>query len=397
MMSKLPARAWLVGFICLGFSSVIAFAQDVPRWKVDASWPKPLPNNWMAGHFEKVVVDKDDNIWVAHYASSMDRNVDHLPMGLAQTPPLAECCIPAPEVIQFDREGNVLRAWGGPGYIPQWPEALHAFWVDKNMNVWVGGNHAPDRNVLKFSADGKLLLEIGRQDGPVNRYRSNRGELATPDNQATDLLGGPSGIFVDEQANEVYITDGYINRRVVVYDSNTGKFKRGWGSHGIPLSEIDNNCTAGDCIAWRQRQAKAGRDIPPDKQFKGNIESVRISNDGLVYVVDRDARQIQVFTKEGKFLQEMKLARDTGTSFVPYSLTFSRDPEQKYLIVPDGHNGVVWVLNRKDGSPVTRLGSKGRNAGQFGELTSVDLDSRGNLYTTETKYHCRLQKFVPES
>jgi DNA-binding beta-propeller fold protein YncE len=367
-------------------------AQNIPGWKVDPSWPKPLPHNWMAGHFEKVVVDKDDNIWVAHYSGSMDRRSDHAPMGLAQTPPIAECCVPAPEVIEFDPQGNVVRAWGGRGYTPEWPEAVHGFWVDRNMNVWVSGNHAPDRNLLKFTADGKLLLEIGHVDGPIGEYRSNRGELTTANNQATDLLGGASGIFVDEQANEVYVADGYINRRVVVFDSNTGKFKRGWGAYGIPLSDIDNNCTANDCIAWRARTGKEN----DNKQFVGTLEMVRISNDGLVYVVDRDGRRIQVFTKEGRFVQEIFTGQDTGIPFVPYTFTFSHDPGQKYLIVADGHNGCVKVLNRKDGSEVTRFGSRGKNAGQFGELTSVDLDSKGNLYTTETKYHCRLQKFVPE-
>ena len=210
MMTRV--RAWLMGLICVCFFPALAVAQDVPRWKVDPSWPKPLPNNWMLGHVEKVVVDKDGNIWVANYVASMDRRVDHVQMGLAQTPPIAECCIPAPEVIEFDPEGNVLKAWGGRGYIPEWPEAMHAFWVDKNMNVWVGGNHAPDRNLLKFTADGKLLLEIGHIDGPIGEYTSNRGEFATPNNQATDLLGGPGGIYVDEEANEVYV-GGWLHKQ----------------------------------------------------------------------------------------------------------------------------------------------------------------------------------------
>lgn len=221
---------WLMSLVYFCFFPAFSMAQDTFRWAVDPSWPKPLPHHWMLGHVEKVVVDKDGNIWVVNYTSSMDRRMDHVQMGLAQTPPIAQCCVPAPAIIQFDPEGNVLRAWGGDGYVPQWPEAVHGFWVDNNMNVWVGGNHAPDRNVLKFTEDGKLLLEIGRINGPVGKYESNRGDLATPNNQAIDLLGGPAGIFVDDQANEVYVADGYINKRIVVFDSNTGKFKRGWGA-----------------------------------------------------------------------------------------------------------------------------------------------------------------------
>jgi DNA-binding beta-propeller fold protein YncE len=222
--------AWLPGFVWLCVFPALVVAQDVPQWKVDPSWPKPLPNNWMLGHPDKIVVDRDGNIWVGNYVTSLDRRNDHTQMGLAQNPPIAECCIGAPGVIQFDPQGKVLRAWGGPGYVPGWPEALRGFWVDKDLNVWVAGNHAPDRNVLKFSADGKLLLEIGHPGGPVGEYVSNRANLATPDNQATDLLGGPCGIWVDEDAHEVYIVDGGINKRVVVFDTNTGKLKRGWGA-----------------------------------------------------------------------------------------------------------------------------------------------------------------------
>src|SRR5215813_3699634 len=161
------ARIVSIVLFLIGLALALASAQQVPHYKVDPYWPKPLPNNWMLGHVETVVVDKDDHIWVAHFVGPLDRRGDHLSMGLEQTPPITECCTPAPEVLEFDTEGNLLRAWGGPGYLPEWPEAIHAFWVDKNMNVWVAGNHAPDRNVLKLSADGKLLLEIGRIDGPI--------------------------------------------------------------------------------------------------------------------------------------------------------------------------------------------------------------------------------------
>ncbi len=388
-------RAWLKSLIYLCLFSTLSIAQDIPRWKVDPSWPKPLPNNWMLGHPVWIMVDKDDNIWVAHYGGPMDRRIDHVQMGLAQTPPIAECCVPAPEVIQYDPEGNVLKAWGGPGYVPQWPEAIHAFWIDKNMNVWIGGNHAPDRNVLKFTADGKLLLEIGRIDTPIGEYRSIRPEHGIPNNQATDLLGAPGAITVDEEANEVYVGDGYINKRIVVFDSNTGKFKRGWGAYGIPLSEIDNNKLKQNLFLPGGAREAYDPDAPPDKQFTGPVGSIRISKDGLVYVIDGGSavgsRRIQVFSKEGRFVKEFLLK--VGD---PHGFTFSRDPGQKYLIMSDSTNQHIRVLNRKDASEVTWFGSRGKNAGQFGfHVNRVDIDSKGNLYVGEARYGNRNQKFVP--
>jgi hypothetical protein len=369
-------------------------AQEPPRFKVDPFWPKDLPNNWMLGHAEETVVDKDDHIWVLHYAGPMDRRMDHLDMGLAQNPPISECCIPAPAVIEFDADGNVLKAWGGPGFVPEWPEAVHGFWVDSAGSVWISGNHAPDRNVLKFSSDGKLLLEIGRFMGQEGHPEiAHRPELAQPNNQDTTLLGGASGIDVDEDANEVYIADGYINKRIVVYDSNTGKFKRGWGGYGIPLNEIDNSK-----LPQNDRSAPPyDPTAPPSRQFRGPVESIRLSADGLVYVGDRNSRRIQIFTKGGKFVKEFFVARDTllqdGTTF---GITFSRDPGQKFMFVADGANSTVWILNRGDGSVVSKFGHRGRYAGQFDVLNWVALDSHGNLYTTEVKYNNRIQKFVPE-
>lgn len=392
-------RFWVASLFVLWCFLSAAVAQEVPHYKVDAFWPKPLPHHWMLGHVETVVVDKEDHIWVVHYTGPLDRRMDHLDMALAQNPPLAECCVPAPAVLEFDAEGNVLRAWGGPGWVPEWPEGVHALWVDGDENVWIGGNHAPDRNVLKFSADGKLLMEIGRLDGPVGLYTANRPELAEPDNQATDLLGGPSGICVDDAAKEVYIADGYINKRVMVFDSMTGKFKRGWGAYGIPLAEIDNRKLPQNDLGAHHSSTLSNYDpnAAPDMQFRGPVESIRISNDGFVYVGDRNSRRIQVFTKQGRFVKEFFVARDTllqdGTT---HGMTFSTDPGQRYLIVADGADNTVWFLNRKDGSVAGKFGHTGRSAGQFDVLNWVAIDSHANLYTNEVKYNNRIQKFVPE-
>ena len=362
-------------------------AQAPPRYKVDPFWAKDLPNNWMLGHAEGLVVDKDDHIWVLDHTNTMDHPTDHSDLGLAQKPPISECCIAAPQVIEFDANGYVLRAWGGLGYSPDWPEAVHGFWVDKMENVWVSGSHAPDRAVLKFSSDGKLLLKIGQFTGQGGRSEPpHRPEFAQPNNQDTALLGGVCGIVVDDEADEVYLADGTINKRVVVYDSNTGEFKRGWGAYGIPLSEIDNF----------KNPAKNGYDPTalPSKQFR-YLESIRISNDGLVYVSDRGDNRFQVFTKQGKFVKEFLVARETLT--FPGTTTgfdFSRDPDQKYLLVADGSNNVIRILDRKDGLLVSTFGHTGGNAGQFNVAQNLALDSHGNVYVSETKYNNRIQKFV---
>jgi hypothetical protein len=359
-------------------------AQNSVRYHVDPSWPKQLPNNWILGHVESVIVDKDDHIWVLHFTGSIPRDE----AGLAQQPPLSECCIPAPAVLEFDPQGTVLSSWGGPKYVPHWPAAEHGMWVDKGENVWITGNwttdlrvHPPgmekvpaDRNALKFSKDGKLLLEIGHpsMDGVAN-------------NQDTNLLGGVSSIQVDDDAHEVYFADGYINRRIVVYDSETGKFKRGWGAYGMPLSEIENS----------KPKSEYNPTDPPSKQFRGPLVGLRLANDGLLYVSDRENDRIQVFTKQGKFIKEFFVAPKTLGEGSPMMLAFSRDPQQKYLFVADGSNNVVRILDRNDGSELGAFGHRGHNAGQFSYLDGIDIDSHGNLYTGEVKYNNRLQKFIP--
>jgi hypothetical protein len=364
-----------------------ARAQAVPRYKVDASWPKQLPNNWILWNSTGLVVDKNDRIWVIN----RPRQVSMADAGAAQTPPISECCIPAPSLVQFDVQGNLLKSWGGPGYVPDWPILEHGLFIDKEGNFWIGGTFerganldllaAPipkpkellgDRHVLKFSPDGKQLLMIGH---PSN---------APTNNQDATILGAPSEMFVDDEAHEVYIADGYQNRRVVVYDSNTGAFKRGWGAYGMPLSQIDNG------------RPPAHDPALPAKQFRGSVISIDISVDGLVYVGDRGDDRIQIFTKEGKFVKEFLVHPKTLSTGSVWSTMFSRDPKQKYLFVADGVNGKIWILNRDDGKEVGSIGHKGHQAGQFDQVERMALDSQGNLYVTEVAPNTRLQKFVLE-
>jgi DNA-binding beta-propeller fold protein YncE len=221
---------------------------------------------------------------------------------------------------------------------------------------------------------------------------------APKNNQDTALLGRVAGIEVDDAAHEVYLADGYLNNRIVVYDSNTGVFKRGWGAYGIPLSEIDNTVEQieGEVSAAGKIAPYAPTD-PPDKQFRSPVHCARLSADGLVYVCDRHNDRIQVFTKQGKFVSEFSLRPATLGNGSTWTIAFSRDAKQKYLLVPDGENNAVWILNRSDGAIVSSFGHNGRNAGQFHWVHQLAMDSKGNVYTGEVDTGKRMQKFTPQT
>jgi DNA-binding beta-propeller fold protein YncE len=342
-------------------------AQDPPKYQVDASWPKQLPNNWIVGQVGGMTVDSHDHIWVLQRPRSLTADE----AGAAQTPPRSECCFAAPSVLEFDASGNLLKSWGGPGYVPDWPSAEHGIWVDAQENVWIGGAGAGDRQVLKFTTDGKLLMEIGRPSA------------APENNQDTTILGQPAGIEVDDAAHEVYIADGYLNKRVVVFDADTGVFRRGWGAYGMPLSQIDN-----------EKPANYEPAAPADAQFRNPVHCAHISADGFVYVCDRTNDRIQVFTKQGKFVREFFVHKSTLGIGSVWNLSFSHDKEQKYLLVADGEDNVIWIVRRDDGSVVSSFGHNGRNAGQFHWVHQSAMDSQGNYYTGEVDTGKRVQKFT---
>jgi len=349
-------------------------AQDVPRYKVDRSWPKPLPNNRALGQIGGMAADKNDHIWVVH----RPRTVVPPKADAAQTTDSSKCCVAAPSVLEFDTAGNLIKSWGGPDWVPDWSVQEHGMFVETDGSVWTGGNGpqgkgTTDRIEFKFTNDGKLLMKIGRRsDEPQN-------------NADTTVLGGPAGAEVDEAAHEVYIADGYMNKRVVVYDSKTGVFKRGWGAYGIPLDQIDNSILPAYDSA-----------IGAGKQFRWPVHCVHISVDGLVYVCDRSGDRVQVFTKAGKFVKEFLVHPETlGTGSVG-TLAFTSDKMQKYLLIGDDENDVVWIVNRSDGSAADSFGQKGTGPGQFQGLHAMAIDSHGNVYTGENGGK-RIQKFVLEN
>jgi hypothetical protein len=335
---------------------------EAPRFEVDPMWPKPLPNHWLLGSTIGVWVDEQDHVWIIH------RNVGTLNANeLALDKKVGECCTAAPPVIEFDPAGNVVHAWGGPGPGYEWPQSNHGIHVDYKGNVWIGGNGEKDAHLLKFTKDGKFLMQVGKLGG-------NAGSN-DPDN-----FGRVAKIWVDPKTNEAYVADGYKNKRVAVLDADTGKMKRYWGAYGNKPDDAD--------------LGKYDPAAPPPKQFRNPVHCVERSVDGLIYVCDRQADRIQVFTPEGKFVKEAWFAKQTLGSGSAWDIAFSKDPQQKFIFLADGTNEKVRVILRETLAEITNFGDGGRQPGQFFGVHSIAIDSKGNLYTTETYEGKRIQKFV---
>jgi hypothetical protein len=315
-------------------------------------------------------------IWVLNRPRDFDR--DPTQNYAAIDPPSARCCRKPPAVMAFDTDGNLLHAWGDPDAVPGWPRSEHTILVDSEGYVWVGGA-MPGDTLLKFTKDGELVGEFGKR-GPAVEFGDQ-----TQDNQQTELLvRGVAAAELDEPAREIYIADGYLNRRVLVFDLDTGAFKRGWGAYGKPLAEISN-----------ELPPPYDPDAEPHGDFQGSVHAVRISADGLVYVSDRQGNRIQVFTKQGEFVDEFRVAPWTRDRGAAGSITFSLPPEQSYLFVTDIMNNVVWILDRHTGETAGRIGFMGHSGGGFHWVHVAASDSRGNLYTGEVDSGKRVQKFVP--
>jgi hypothetical protein len=362
-----PAVCSIVVWLTVAALCQIAAAQAQPHYKVDPFWPKELPNNWVVGQIGGMAVDSDNHIWVLQRPGS--DTPDEISAD-PSSPRKAMCCFPAPPVLVFDTEGNLLKSWGGSGEGYDWPDVEHGIYVDRARNVWIGGNGPKDRQVLKFTNDGKFLKQIGHPS-------------KEPANSAdTTLLGRPAGLEVDEGAHELYISDGYMNKRVIVFDSDTLAFKRMWGGYG----NVPNDADPGPY--------KGQGNAPIDQQFRSPVHCAHISNDGIVYVCDRANDRVQVFTKQGKFIKEFFVRPETLEPGTVCDLAFSHDPGQEYLLVADDTNNVIWTLRRSDGTVLGMMGHNGRNAGQFHAIHQLVADSAGNLYEGEVETGKRVQKFV---
>ncbi len=366
--SRLVAAVALSMAWCLfgSGSGQFAFAQaPQPHFKVDPFWPKELPNNWVLGQVGGMYADSNDHIWVFQRPGS--DTPDEISAD-PSSPRHAMCCFPAPPVLELDSEGNVLKSWGGPGNGYDWPKQEHGILVDKAGNVWLTGSGVGDRQVLKFTNDGKFLLQIGHPSkAPANSLD-------------TSMLGQPAGLEIDESAHELYVSDGYLDKRVIVFDSETGAFKRMWGAYGNQPSDADPGAY--------------NPDAAHDQQFRSPVHCVRIANDGQVYVCDRINDRIQVFTKQGKFTKEFFIHPVTQAPGTISMIAFSRDPGQEYLIVADPTNNTIWTLRRSTGEILGNFGHDGRNAGQFHAVHSMTEDTAGNIYTGEVETGKRVQKFA---
>jgi DNA-binding beta-propeller fold protein YncE len=335
-----------------------------PAFQVDPMWPK-MPRQWILGQVSGLAVDARDHVWIIQRPWSL--NDDEKARN-----PEAACCTPAPPVMEFDAAGNYIQGWGGAGEGYEWPADEHTIHIDFKGNVWISSAGGPrlrertENQILKFTAAGKFLFQVGHRG-------KSKGSLDTGNfNNAAD-------IYVYPKTNEVFVADGYVNRRIIVLDADTGTFKRMWGAYGNTPDDAAPN--------------KLADEGPGPQQFN-LVHGVRVSDDGLVYVADRMNNRMQVFTIDGKFQREIFVERKTKLLGTSFSVAFSPDPPQEYLYLADAGNGKVHIYNRKTLDEVGSFGRIGHYAGEFVFLHNVAVDSKGNVYTAEVGTGRRVQKFL---
>jgi hypothetical protein len=352
-----------------------ARAVQVPTFAVDPMWPKPLPNRWLVGAVAGVAVDARDHVWIVHRPSTLQPN---------ETRSIWRA---APPVLEFDPDGNLVSSWGGAGAGYEWPDLEHGIYVDADDTVWLGGGGEKDAQILKFTRQGKFLMQIGR-----------KGKGAGSNDTAN--LGGTANMTVDLAANELYVADGYVNHRVIVFDRTTGVYKRHWGAYGRKpddsyFSQAGERLPSpfSGAVQHENRPSNYDPEGPPPPQFR-IVHAVRIARDGLVYVCDRTNDRIQVFRKDGTFVKEAFVAPKTLGSGSVWDIVFSSDAAQSFLIINDGTNQQIWILQRDTLQVVSAFGQAGRWAGQFYGAHVMAADSKGNLFIGETYEGKRVQRFV---
>jgi Lactonase, 7-bladed beta-propeller len=341
----------------LGGQTARVAARDIPFVEVDASWPQPLPNKWVLGPVSGLALGAEDHIWMIHRPRALEED---------------RKSAAAPPVIEFDASGKVVRAWGGPGPGYDWPLSEHGIFVDYKGNVWISGVGGKDfGRILKFTPNGKFLMEIGEPLAP--------GE--TPSNNSTTHLGRqPADMAVDPKTNQLYVADGDGGaRRVIVFDADTGAFRRIWGAYGEKPAEGPAD--------------KYDPNGPTSRSFSSGVHCILISKDGLVYVCDRNADRIQIFNRDGKFIKEAFVEKTLAAGST-FDIDFT--PDQKYLYVAGGSNHKVWILQRDSLEIVGSFGESGTNAGEFRNVHSLVVDSNGCVYTGEIEGK-RVQRFTPET
>jgi DNA-binding beta-propeller fold protein YncE len=328
----------------------------VPVCQVQPAWPR-VPEGWIFGAMAGIATDSKDNVWVLHRGGSVTLK--------------KACCGPAPVVMQFDPSGHLLQRWDGPGDGYEWPLSNdeHGIFVDHRDNVWIAGrgaNGTTENQILKFDSRGKFLLQIGR-----------RGQSTGSNDPAN--LGQAADMAVYAPTNEVFVADGYGNRRIVVFDADSGAYKRHWGAYGNKPDDA---------------AARTISNVGPGNPQFNQVHHVRISRDGLVYVADRLNRRIQVFRIDGTFVKEGFVRRASAEAGgTVSSLAFSPGPDQRFLYVADQAEDVILILDRQTLVELGSCGRLGRQAGQFVSPHNIATDSKGNLYVAEDLGGARFQKF----
>ena len=325
----------------------------IPQFVVDTAWPKPLPNKWAVGPVSGIAADSSDHVWIIHRGEAVKE-----PGRVA-----------APPVIEFDPAGNIVQTWGGPGTGYEWPQQVHGITIDDaNGRVWITGNGEKDTHILVFTRAGKFLRQIGRPG-------------MTSGSNVTTNVARATQVRVDTSAREIFVSDGEQNQnhRVVVFDSETGAYKRHWGAYG---GKPDDAAASAPIVPGG----------PPAKQFGSAVHCLRFDRDGLVYVCDRSNSRFQIFRKDGAFQKEVFVANAPPTAGSVYDLEFS--PDQRFIYVADGANQKVWILRRDQMQVVGSFGGRGSDAGRFAtSLHDLAVDSKGNIYTGEAAAGGRVQKF----
>jgi DNA-binding beta-propeller fold protein YncE len=417
-----------------------------PSFVLDPAWPKPLPHHWIIGDVGGMYVDRHDHIWVYHRPRSLTSTTDSGMQGVAGKDAkgnpisamgfprpygrLSGCCTPAPSVLEFDKDGNVLQAWGGPGdpgFLETkcrqqdgcfWPAREHGIYVDQNDFVYVAGNGqarnfhgqypwAPsfgnDSQVLKFKMDGTFVYQIGSAGAKGPNSNDTHGGV-----NGTPQPFWPADMTVDPKTNLLYIADGYGNRRVLIVDAATGKYVGHFGAYGQNpvVGENGAGADAGEGAGSWPIDFKRGEMKP--KFYRSPLHCAKLAKDGLLYVCDRGNNRIQIFkaSEAGKvcsnpngevgkcgFVGEIHVAPQTGYG-TSGTVNFSSDPKQSCMYVADLTNSLVYVINRQNLQELSRFGGVGRQAGEFHWPHVVSVDSEGNVYVGEVDGSARVQKFL---
>jgi len=372
----MKGKLWMFGAVTVMMAAALgvrhaagqANRAQVPLFEPDPLWSQALPNKWVTGQVGGLAVDSHDNLWVFHRPATIPEGEK----GASLNPPASECCIPAPSVLEFDTNGKFLQAWGGPGQGYDWFSAEHGIFVDDKDNVWLSGSAKEDNHILKFTTKGKFLMQIGHAG-------KNRGS------NDTENLGGPASLFVYRKTNELFVADGYFNRRVIVFDADTGAYKRHWGAYGKKPD---------DSLKFPARaQLIQG---PAPEGFNNPVHAVLVTNDDLVYVADRTNNRMQVFRLDGTFIKEIFVTRNTlQAEGTVHAFAVSPDKEQKFLYIVDGSNKAIRVLNRQTLETVSSVGGHaGHNAREFFHIHSFAIDSKGNLFLGEVNNGMRYYRYA---